>query len=132
MNCAHLENCLHEAREQAHTNRCAAERKASEFAALRISSVKMNNLFDRFRTCVNLSSGLSSFVESLRTLAHSLARYYHFSNKYLNSNIHTPLCDDCYLLNILLSIYLFWLQFFIDRRQGWYHRRIQKIHNTPR
>ncbi|MCD7460708.1 hypothetical protein HAX54_044251 [Datura stramonium] len=34
MNCAHLENCLHEAREEAQTHLCAADRRASEYSAL--------------------------------------------------------------------------------------------------
>ncbi|XP_052199937.1 autophagy-related protein 11 isoform X2 [Diospyros lotus] len=72
MNCAHLENCLHEAREEAQTNLCAADRRASEYSALRASAVKMRSLFERLRTCV-LSGGVAGFVESLRALAHSLA-----------------------------------------------------------
>ncbi|KAG9454335.1 hypothetical protein H6P81_007239 [Aristolochia fimbriata] len=40
MNCAHLENCLHEAREEARTNLCAADRRASEYSALCTSAVK--------------------------------------------------------------------------------------------
>ncbi|KAK1323067.1 hypothetical protein QJS10_CPA02g01371 [Acorus calamus] len=72
MNCAHLENCLHEAREEAHTNLCAADRRASEYSALRSSSVKMRGLFERFRSCVTSSTGVASFADSLRSLGLSL------------------------------------------------------------
>ncbi|MQL92834.1 hypothetical protein Taro_025474 [Colocasia esculenta] len=73
MNCAHLENCLHEAREEAHTNLSAAERRASEYNALRTSAVKMRSLFERLRSCITASGGVAGFVESLRSLALSLA-----------------------------------------------------------
>ncbi|GER39508.1 hypothetical protein STAS_16125 [Striga asiatica] len=72
MNCAHLENCLHEARKEAQTNLCAADRRASEYSALRISAVKMRGLFERLRNCV-LSSGVANFPNSLRGLAQSIA-----------------------------------------------------------
>ncbi|KAG5563995.1 hypothetical protein RHGRI_000238 [Rhododendron griersonianum] len=74
MNCAHLENCLHEAREEAQTHLCAADRRASEYSALRASAVKMRSLFERLRSCVS-SGGVVGFAESLRALAHSLANY---------------------------------------------------------
>ncbi|XP_059635955.1 autophagy-related protein 11 [Cornus florida] len=72
MNCAHLENCLHEAREEAQTHLCAADRRASEYSALRASVVKMRGLFERLRNCVSLP-GVAGFSESLRALAQSLA-----------------------------------------------------------
>ncbi|PQQ07571.1 autophagy-related protein 11 [Prunus yedoensis var. nudiflora] len=72
MNCAHLENCLHEAREEAQTHLCAADRRASEYNALRASAVKMRGLFERLRSCVYAQGGVASFAESLRTLAQSL------------------------------------------------------------
>ena len=75
MNCAHLENCLHEAREEAHTNLCAADRRASEYSALRASAVKMRGLFERLRCCVTASGGPAGFAESLRSLALSVARF---------------------------------------------------------
>ncbi|KAK6156658.1 hypothetical protein DH2020_010906 [Rehmannia glutinosa] len=71
MNCAHLENCLHEARKEAQTNLCAADRRASEYSALRVSAVKMRGLFERLRSCV-LSAGVATFSDSLRSLAQSL------------------------------------------------------------
>lgn len=74
MNCVHLENCLHEAREDAHTNLCAADRRASEYNALRLKAVKMHSLFERFRSCVT-SGAAVSFADSFRSLALSLARY---------------------------------------------------------
>ena len=73
MNCAHLENCLHETREEAQTHLCAADRRASEYSALRASAVKMRGLFERLRSCVN-AQGMSGFVESLRGLAQSLGK----------------------------------------------------------
>ncbi|GJZ57690.1 autophagy-related protein 11-like protein, partial [Tanacetum coccineum] len=72
MNCAHLENCLHEAREEAQTHLCAADRRASEYTALRASVVRIRSLFERLKTCVS-SSGVAGFFESLRALAQSLA-----------------------------------------------------------
>ncbi|XP_060171708.1 autophagy-related protein 11 [Lycium barbarum] len=72
MNCAYLENCLHEAREEAQTHLCAADRRASEYSSLRASAVKMRSLFERLRACV-LSGGVASLAESLRALSQSLA-----------------------------------------------------------
>lgn len=72
MNCAHLENCLHEAREEARTNLCAAERRASEYNALRATAVKMHSLFERFRNCVTALDGAVNFADSLRSFALSL------------------------------------------------------------
>ncbi|XP_004242621.2 autophagy-related protein 11 [Solanum lycopersicum] len=72
MNCAHLENCLHEAREEAQTHLCAADRRASEYSALRASAVKMRGLFERLRVCV-LSGGVANLAESLRALSQSLS-----------------------------------------------------------
>ncbi|XP_068653254.1 autophagy-related protein 11-like [Aristolochia californica] len=73
MNCAHLENCLHEAREEAHTNLCAADRRASEYSALRTSALKIRSLFERLRACVTAPSGVAGFANSIRALALSLA-----------------------------------------------------------
>ncbi|OWM89982.1 hypothetical protein CDL15_Pgr012619 [Punica granatum] len=72
MNCAHLENCLHEAREEAQTHLCAAERRASEYSALRASAVKMRGLFERLRACVYGPGSVAGFPDSLRALAQSL------------------------------------------------------------
>ncbi|KAH9304596.1 hypothetical protein KI387_009000, partial [Taxus chinensis] len=73
MNCAHLENLLHEAREEAQINLCAADRKAAEYNSLRASSVKLRALLERLRNCVAASSGVGpGFVDSLRSLALSL------------------------------------------------------------
>lgn len=73
MNCAHLENCLHEAREEAQSHRCAAERRASEYSALRASAIKMRSLFERLRNCVYAPGGMAGFADSLCALAQSLA-----------------------------------------------------------
>ncbi|XWS16962.1 hypothetical protein CRYUN_Cryun33cG0026800 [Craigia yunnanensis] len=73
MNCAHLENCLHEAREEAQNHLCAADRRASEYSALRASAVKMRGLFERLQNCVYAPGGMAGFSDSLRALAQSLA-----------------------------------------------------------
>ncbi|EOA15927.1 hypothetical protein CARUB_v10004021mg [Capsella rubella] len=73
MNCAHLENCLHEAREEAQTHLCAADSRASQYNALRASAVKMRGLFERFRSSVCAGNGIADFADSLRTLAQALA-----------------------------------------------------------
>lgn len=74
MNCAHLENRLHEAREEARTNLCAADRRAAEYSALRITSVRLRGLMERLRSCITAPAGNpSSFAESLRALAVSLS-----------------------------------------------------------
>ncbi|CAO2841603.1 unnamed protein product [Amaranthus hypochondriacus] len=73
MNCAHLENCLHEARQEAQTHLCAADRRASEYNKLRASAVKMRGLFERLRSCVNASGGVAGFADALNSLAQSLA-----------------------------------------------------------
>ena len=91
MNCAHLENCLHEARQEAQTNLCAADRRASEYSALRSSAVKLRGLFERLRNCVTASGGISGFVDSLRSLSVSLARYsYIFVNFYSPNDLVLP------------------------------------------
>jgi hypothetical protein len=74
MNCAHLENCLHEAREEAQTNLCAADRRASEYNKLRASAVKLHGLFERHRCCVYAPGGVAAFADSLRALAQSMAK----------------------------------------------------------
>ncbi|WVZ77632.1 hypothetical protein U9M48_025478 [Paspalum notatum var. saurae] len=72
MNCAHLENCLHEAREEARTNKCSADRRAVEYDALRSSALRIHGLFERLNNCVT-APGVTGFAESLRSLAVSLA-----------------------------------------------------------
>nr|TKW37665.1 hypothetical protein SEVIR_1G062600v2 [Setaria viridis] len=72
MNCAHLENCLHEAREEARTNKCSADRRAVEYDALRSSALRIHGLFERLNSCVT-APGVTGFAESLRSLAVSLA-----------------------------------------------------------
>lgn len=74
MNCAHLEHCLHEAREEARTNKCSADRRAIEYDALRSSALRIHGLFERLNSCVT-APGVTGFAESLRSLAVSLARY---------------------------------------------------------
>ncbi|GER46965.1 hypothetical protein STAS_24036 [Striga asiatica] len=71
MNCAHLENSLHEARKEAQTNLCAADRRSLEYSSLRISAVKMRGHFERLKNCV-LSAGVANFSNSLHDLAQSI------------------------------------------------------------
>lgn len=73
MNCAHLENCLHEAREEAQTQKSSAERRASEYSSLRASVIKTRSFFERLKTCVYSPGGVAGFADSLRNLAQSLA-----------------------------------------------------------
>ncbi|XP_010526303.1 PREDICTED: autophagy-related protein 11-like [Tarenaya hassleriana] len=73
MNCAHLENCLHEAREEAQTHLSAADQRASEYSSLHTSAVKMHGLFERFRNTVCVAGGVAGFADPLRSLAQSLA-----------------------------------------------------------
>ncbi|XP_027353804.1 autophagy-related protein 11-like [Abrus precatorius] len=73
MNCAHLENCLHEAREEAQTQKSSAERRASEYGLLRASVLRMRSLFERLKTCVYSKGGVAGFADSLQALAQSLA-----------------------------------------------------------
>ena len=91
MNCAHLENCLHEAREEARTNLCAADRRASEYIALRTSALRMHSLFERFRSCITAQVGVANFADTLRSLALSLARYS---------------CDSKFILCLVLTLQL--------------------------
>ncbi|KAL9271465.1 Autophagy-related protein [Drosera capensis] len=73
MNCAHLENALHETRQEAQTHRSSADRRALEYSALRSSSLKMRSLFERFRSCVTSGGSIAGFADSLRSLSQSLA-----------------------------------------------------------
>uniref|UniRef100_A0A2P2MDW6 Uncharacterized protein MANES_06G031700 n=1 Tax=Rhizophora mucronata TaxID=61149 RepID=A0A2P2MDW6_RHIMU len=73
MNCAHLENCLHEARKEAQTNLCAANRRASEYSALRASFLKLRSLFESFRNCAFTQGGVTAFADAFCALAQSLA-----------------------------------------------------------
>jgi hypothetical protein len=73
MNCAHLENCLHEAREEAQTQKSSADRRASEYSLLRASVIKMRSFFERLKSCVYSPGGVADFADSLRNLAQSLA-----------------------------------------------------------
>ncbi|CAO2823072.1 unnamed protein product [Amaranthus hypochondriacus] len=75
MNCAHLENCLHETKQEAQTHLCAANRRASEYNKLRASAVKMRGLFGRLKSCVNPSGGVTGFSDALCSLAQSLSSY---------------------------------------------------------
>lgn len=74
MNCAHLENCLHEAREEAHTHLCAADRRASEYSTLRASAVKMRGLFERLKSSVCAPGSVAAFADALRALSQSLSK----------------------------------------------------------
>lgn len=55
------------------THLCAADRRASEYCALRASAVKVRSLFGRLKSCVS-AGGVANFAESLHALAQSLAK----------------------------------------------------------
>ncbi|XP_054790243.1 LOW QUALITY PROTEIN: autophagy-related protein 11-like [Prosopis cineraria] len=74
MNCAHLENCLHEAREEALTQKSSSDRRASEYSSLRSSVLRMRSLFERLKNCVCSLGGVAGFADPLRALAQSLAK----------------------------------------------------------
>ena len=65
---------MHEAREEAQSHRCAADRGASEYSALRASAVKMRGPFERLQNCVYTPGGMAGFADSLRALVQSLAK----------------------------------------------------------
>jgi hypothetical protein len=90
INCAHLENCLHEAREEARTNKCSADRRAVEYDALRSSALRIHGLFERLNNCVT-SPGMSGFADSLRSLALSIARY-HVALLCIKLCVHWSVC----------------------------------------
>lgn len=69
-----MENCLHEAREEARTIKCAAERRAAEYEDLRLSALKVCTVFERLCGCVN-DPGVTEFADSLQSLALSSSRY---------------------------------------------------------
>lgn len=73
MNISHLENRLHDAREEARINLCAADRRATEYNALRSSSVRLRGLTERLKNCISTSGGVG-FADALRALAVSLSR----------------------------------------------------------
>ncbi|XP_028776801.1 autophagy-related protein 11 isoform X2 [Neltuma alba] len=76
MNCAHLKNCLHEAREEALTQKSSADRMASEYSSLRSSVLRMRSLFERLKNCAYSLGGVAGFTDSLRPLAQSLAKHH--------------------------------------------------------
>ncbi|XP_038699469.1 autophagy-related protein 11 isoform X2 [Tripterygium wilfordii] len=61
MNCAHLENCLHEAREEAQTHLCAADRRASD-------SVNENedDVTAEFQKCIRVLADKVNFLSRHR------------------------------------------------------------------
>lgn len=71
VNCAHLENHLHEARETAQTNLVTAERRGKEYDSLRAKSVRMHGLMDRLNRCLAVPA--EAFPEALNNLAASLS-----------------------------------------------------------
>ncbi|KAK7304133.1 hypothetical protein RJT34_15205 [Clitoria ternatea] len=73
MNCAHLENCLHEAREEAQTQKSSAERRASEYSLLRASVLRMCSFSKRLNTSVYSTGSLAGLADSSSALAQSLA-----------------------------------------------------------
>ena len=77
MNCAHLENCLHEAREEAQTHLCAVNRRTSDYNVLRLTVVKMCGRFARLRNCIS-SIEVAALADSLHALSQSLSRLVFF------------------------------------------------------
>ncbi|KAI3801700.1 hypothetical protein L1987_29812 [Smallanthus sonchifolius] len=71
MNCAHLENCLQEARKESQTHLCAANNRASDYNKLRGSTLKIRGFFQRLKSSVS-SADVSSFADSLQSLAQSI------------------------------------------------------------
>ncbi|CAI5474682.1 unnamed protein product [Closterium sp. Yama58-4] len=69
--CADLETRLHEARSEARTMRCAADRRAAESGGLRAAAVRLRGLMERINRCLQANS-LSAVVEGLSGLADSL------------------------------------------------------------
>ncbi|KAF3331127.1 hypothetical protein FCM35_KLT04481 [Carex littledalei] len=72
MNCAHLENSLHEAREEVRMNKCAAERRATEYQPLRSFAIKIHSLFERLRGCIT-APGMPGLAYSICSLSLSLS-----------------------------------------------------------
>ena len=64
LNCAHLENCLHEAREEAQTHLCTADRRAYDYNTLRGTTIRVLSLFENLKACVS-SVGVGGFADSL-------------------------------------------------------------------
>ncbi|GBG59457.1 hypothetical protein CBR_g38482 [Chara braunii] len=75
VNCAHLEHLLHEAREEARTNHCAANSGAARYTALRNVSIKQRGLMARFERAIPMpgSDPVVPFPDGLITLAKSLS-----------------------------------------------------------
>lgn len=71
VNCAHLENHLHEARETAQTHLVTSERRGKEYDSLRAKSVRMHGLMDRLSRCLAVPN--DAFPEALSNLATSLS-----------------------------------------------------------
>ena len=65
---------MHEAREEAQTQKSSDDWRASEYSLLRASVLKMRSLFERLKTCVYSPGGVAGFSDSLHALAQSLAK----------------------------------------------------------
>ncbi|KAK4257586.1 hypothetical protein QN277_007154 [Acacia crassicarpa] len=55
-------------------HKSSADRRASEYALLRASFLRMRSLFERLKTCVYSTGSVAGFADLLRTLAQSLAK----------------------------------------------------------
>ncbi|CAI9787427.1 unnamed protein product [Fraxinus pennsylvanica] len=76
INIAHLENYLHEAREEAQSYLHAADCMASEDSAQYTSAIEVHRLFERLKSCVS-SAEMTGFSDALRALAQSLSNSTH-------------------------------------------------------
>jgi hypothetical protein len=119
MNCAHLENCLHEAREEARTNKCAAERRAAEYEALRSSALKIHSLFERLRGCIT-APGVPGLADSLRSLSLSLARYGPAFILCMSVSVFVCACERELLLVFFLMSFFFFSHLYFWVQVGGY------------
>lgn len=73
INVAHLENYLHETREEAQSYLHAADCMASGESVPHTSAIEVRRLFERLKSCVS-SAEMTGFSDALLTLAQSLSK----------------------------------------------------------
>ncbi|CAA2982950.1 autophagy-related 11 [Olea europaea subsp. europaea] len=76
INVAHLENYLHETREEAQSYLHAADCMASGESVPHTSAIEVRRLFERLKSCVS-SAEMTGFSDALLTLAQSLSNSNH-------------------------------------------------------
>ncbi|KAG6413071.1 hypothetical protein SASPL_125770 [Salvia splendens] len=99
MNCAHLENCLHEAREEAQTHLCAVNRRTSDYNALRLTVVKMCGRFARLRNCIS-SIEVAALADSL----HALSQYLSSSPSEAGDDSASEFCECIQTLAVKVGL----------------------------